>query len=660
MKKAAFFISGLFITLVALSQSYAIDSMKRILRSTSSVDSNKVKICMQLSNEWLKTNPDSALAYAKKSYDLATSANFTGGLADILALQANIYTNMGKYDKAYELYLEALHKYTMLSNYAGMGAVNIGLGQTFDRQDDYSKALIYFQQALEIYKKAGLRNGIANTYMEIGMVHSRVNENEKAILNFQKAAEEALLSHDRKTAITCYNRLSTIYGQMGNYAKALQAVLRAKNLALISGLLPAVAEAYLNLGTAYRDLNNYDSAHISYNMALSYFTQLKNKEGIAKTYDGIGELYFINKDYINATQSIKQSNQYAHDLVNKTILQNNYKALLAIAKAEGKYELATEYFDEILALKDNIFNTEKNISIEKVRSGYELEKKQAEIKELQQDNLDKTHQRNLFIIGFSVVMVSLLAIGYTIIQIKKKNKILERQKIELEELNLVKDKFFSIIGHDLRSPMASILGLLNLLSEDESLTELDKKHLFDKLKLSTSSALETMDNMLAWGMNQIKESKIETREVDVQEITQRVCRFLQQSADNKSVQLINHVNEPVKIWADKDHVEFILRNLVSNALKFSHKNGVVELWATSGNGLKNIHIRDTGTGMAPEQKHKLFEDNKKGSVKGTAGETGSGLGLLLSKQFISKNKGSLSVKSEQGKGSVFTVSLPKV
>lgn len=659
MKKAALLFSGLLISIYALAQTYAIDSMKRILKSTTFVDSNKVKICMQISNAWLKLNIDSALAYANNSYELASTLNYPLYQADARLLQAKICTITGQYDKAYDYNLEAQHKYTRQNNFDGVGRVYIELAKTFDKQDNYSRALRYLQLALSTYTKANIKPGMATSYLEIGKVHSKVNETEKAIINFQKAVDVSSFSSDRTITINAYNLLCKEYDHMGNYDKALQAATRAKNLALISGLLPEVGEANFNLGKAYGNVNNFDSAHYAYKNALSYFTKLHDKAAIAKTYDGIGELYYLNKDFINASQYIKLSNQYALDLGDKNLLQINYNALMAIARADKNYELAIEYIDEILALKDNIYNTEKNISIQKVRAIYELEKKEAEIAELQQDNLDKTHQRNLFIIGFSVVVLSLIALGYSIKQQRNKKIILEKQKKELEELNLVKDKFFSIISHDLRSPMANILGLLQLLSEDHFLSKEEVSMLFERLRFSTSSALETMDNMLVWGMNQIQENTTETKEVDVQEIAQRVCRFLQQSADNKSIQLINHVNEPIKIWADKNHVEFILRNLVSNALKFTHKNGVVELWASSDTANNQIHIRDTGTGMSAEQKHKLFDDTKKGSVKGTAGETGSGLGLMLSKQFLRKNNGSLSVKSEQGKGSVFTVSLPQ-
>lgn len=659
MKKAAFLLSGLLISLYALAQTYAMDSMKRILKSTTYVDSNKVKICMQISNAWLKLNADSALAYANKSYDLASTLNYPLYQADARALQAKICTIIGQYDKAYDYNLEAQHKYIRQNNAEGVGHVYIELAKTFDKQDNYSRALIYLQQALNTFTTANNKPGMALSYLEIGKVHSKVNETEKAIINFQKAVDVSSLSSDRTTTINAFNLLCKEYGNLGNYNKALQAATRAKNLALISGLLPEIGEANFNLGKAYADVNNFDSSMYAYRNALTYFTKLHDKQAIAKAYDGIGELYYMYKDYANATQYIKLSNQYALDLGDKKLLEINYNALLAIAKDEKNYEMGMGYYNEILALKDNLYNTEKNISIQKVRSWYELEKKQAEIATLQQDNLDKTHERNLFIIGFSLVALSLVALGYSIKQLMSKKVILEKQKKELEEVNLVKDKFFSIISHDLRSPMANILGLLQLLSDDHFLSKEEVSTLFERLRFSTSSALETMDNMLVWGMNQIQENTIETKEVDVQEIAQRVCRFLQQSADNKSIQLINHVNEPIKIWADKNHVEFILRNLVSNALKFTHKNGVVELWVSSDTSNKQIHIRDTGTGMSAEQKHKLFDDTKKGSVKGTAGETGSGLGLMLSKQFIRKNNGSLSVKSEQGKGSVFTVSLPQ-
>jgi signal transduction histidine kinase len=203
--------------------------------------------------------------------------------------------------------------------------------------------------------------------------------------------------------------------------------------------------------------------------------------------------------------------------------------------------------------------------------------------------------------------------------------------------------------------MGNILGLLNLITMEGVISEGEKIQLFNRLKLSTSSALETMDNMLAWGKNQIKENKTEINVVNIYEVAERVCRLLSQIADNKSIKLVNQINPTVNIQADKNRLEFVIRNLMSNALKFSHKNSKIEIWTSADDTYINIHVKDFGTGMKRELQEKLFDINKRESVNGTAGETGSGLGLALSKEFVTQNNGDILVNSEPGQGTIFTI-----
>jgi signal transduction histidine kinase len=658
MKKIAIFFTGLLLTFNAKPQSFAIDSMKRILRATTTVDTNKIQLYLQLSKEWAKINADSARAYSEKSFQLASEIKYISGQADARVIQGKLSMESGEYAKAYEYYMEALHKYTILNDETGIATVYSGLGDTYLMQEDYTKALRYLTQSLNAYQKAKSKEGMATTYLKIGTLNFKTYNNDKALQSYEKALNLANSIHHKKIAATAYNNIGTVYSQMGLYNKALTALIRSKNLSLISNMLPSVAEAYKNMGVAYRQLKNYDSSYVSFNIALNFFIQLKNKEGIAKTYQGLSELFVDKRDFTKAKEFITLSNEYASGVKNNPILFENYRILVYVSKSEGDNAAAFNFYDKLLVLKDSLFNAEKVSNIEKLKSGYELEKKQEE-------NTLKTRQRNTLFIAFGVAAVFMILLCFSILQIKRKRKLLleqkselESQKKELEELHVVKDKFFSILSHDLRSPMVNILGLLNIITSDNSISEKDKNMMFESLKSSTTSTLETMDNMLAWGKQQIKDNKSEIEEVNIHEVADRVCRFLKHSADNKAVKFVNHINSDVHIMADNNRLEFVLRNLMSNALKFSHYNSKVELWTSADDTYVNIHVKDFGTGMKKELQERLFDVNKTRSIQGTAGEMGTGLGLILSKEFINQNKGSLLVTSEPGEGTTFTIRHP--
>lgn len=668
MKKIALFIIGFYGSFQVSAQSRTIDSLRSIL--SSSVDSSKVDQYTKISKEWLSVNPDSALIYANKGFDLASTLRYRLGMAEARSIQGKVYLEKGVFAQAYEYYLEALHKYTILNDERGIAEVYVGLGTTYERQENYSRALQYFQKAIILYKKTDSKLGLANAYLNMGIVHSSTDQHQKALTYFQDAVHLAEgPSGDKKIAISIYNNMGRLYASMRQYKKGLHALIRAKNLALIAAQLPSVAEAYLNIGDAYLRLNQFDSSAISFNIALNYFIQLKNTESIARTYHGIAGLNFRQKDFDKARQFIRLSNEFADQIKNNQVKFDNYSLLVDISKASGDYKQAFAYYEKVLSLKDVLLNAEKISSIENIKATYELEKKQETIEELQEENEVKTRQRNYLIFAFSLAATTLVLLAYTFFQIKKNAKLLqeqkkqledqknelEKQKKELEDLHVVKDKFFSVLSHDLRSPMGNILGLLNLITMDGIIGEDEKKQLFNRLKLSTSSALETMDNMLAWGKNQIKENKTEIKEVNIYEVAERVCRLLSQIADGKSIKLVNQINPTVNIRADKNRLEFVIRNLMSNALKFSHKNSRIEMWTSADDIYINIHVKDFGTGMKRELQEKLFDVNQRESVNGTAGETGSGLGLALSKEFITQNNGDILVNSEPGQGTIFTI-----
>lgn len=665
MRQTALLLTALLTFFNVRSQSFTIDSMKRIIRATSSVDTNKVQLYLQLSKEWARINIDSALRYSEKSYQLSSNLKYINGQAEAKLIQAKLNSDLGQYSKAYEFYLNAFDSYALLNSQAGLASVYHGLATTYERQQDYGKALNYLSEALLIYEKSKLRDDIAKTLIQIGSIHFKTGNTSSALSQFEKALQLANSIRNKIVAADAHNAIGNVYSSMGLHKKALAALVKSRNMGLLLNDPVTIAQSNLNIGIAYRELNQHDSSLFNLNAALAYFTEQKNTEGISNTYQALGKIYIDLKQFEKAKEMLAASNMLAAKANDNQQLFDNYNMLLYISKSEADHATALQLYEKLLALKDDLFNDEKAGSIERVKAGYELERKQETINELQKENSLKTTQRNTLFIAFGITALSMILLWISIVQIKRKRKLLIEQKAalelqtkKLEELNVVKDKFFSILSHDLRSPMVNILGLLNIVSTDKNISENDKAMMFDGLKSSTTSTLETMDNILAWGRQQIKDNKSEIEQVNIHEIADRVCRFLQQSADKKSIKIINQINSDVHIMADNNRLEFVLRNLMSNALKFSHNNSKVEIWTSVDESFVNIHVKDFGTGIKKEMQEKLFDVQKTKSSRGTAGEIGTGLGLILSQEFINENNGSLSVTSEPGEGTTFTIRHP--
>ena len=236
---------------------------------------------------------------------------------------------------------------------------------------------------------------------------------------------------------------------------------------------------------------------------------------------------------------------------------------------------------------------------------------------------------------------------------------LEKQKKELIELNATKDKFFSIIAHDLRSPISTLVSLCEILRTDADLLSGKETHeiLFSLHDLS-GNYLKLLDNLLQWASIQTGKIMANPEKFSVVRVIDEVIGFYKILASSKQVNLHSAAEGDINVFADKNMIRTVLRNLVSNALKYTNMGGTVALGVTLLPDMIEVYVKDSGIGMDAETVEKLFKLDQTFSTVGTANEQGTGLGLILCKEFIEKNNGSVHVESEPGNGSTFRFTLP--
>lgn len=230
---------------------------------------------------------------------------------------------------------------------------------------------------------------------------------------------------------------------------------------------------------------------------------------------------------------------------------------------------------------------------------------------------------------------------------------------ELRSLLAEKDKFYSIIAHDLRSPLGSFLQILELI-EDETmnLTESEKKDLLQRMSSSARNSFRLLENLLQWTQMQRGQMKFQPKEVHLLTLVSEVVSLLDEPARLKTIRLINLIPD-IKVYGDPNMLQTIIRNLVSNAIKFTSKNGIIAISAVvSSTQGTIISVRDTGIGMDDEMVNKLFRLDVDTKRPGTSREQGTGLGLILCKDLIEKHGGTIWVESMEGKGSVFNFNIP--
>lgn len=241
---------------------------------------------------------------------------------------------------------------------------------------------------------------------------------------------------------------------------------------------------------------------------------------------------------------------------------------------------------------------------------------------------------------------------------KVKLKLIDKNK-ELEELNTTKDKFFRIIGHDLRSPLSSLLGGLSVLGiEGNQADHESNMQIVSMLKSSVKNGLKLLNNLLEWSSLQTSNFPFQPAQINLKEVIDGNIDLLRNLAMAKSIVVECNIAEEVSVFADENMISSIIRNLVSNAIKFTNQEGKVELLLKQLDGFYEIAVKDSGVGIEKQLMDNMFKLDKTTSTKGTSGEKGTGLGLLLCKEFVEKHGGDLRVETIKGAGSCFYFTIP--
>jgi len=241
----------------------------------------------------------------------------------------------------------------------------------------------------------------------------------------------------------------------------------------------------------------------------------------------------------------------------------------------------------------------------------------------------------------------------------EKNTELDEKNAQLEEVNASKDRFFSIISHDLRSPFVGLLGLTQLISEEFENYSREKIHsIITKLYKSTENLYALIENLLTWSRLQRGMIECHPQPIIMRTAVQRTMAVLTSNAEQKDIELRNVIAPEAVGYMDMKMLDTVLRNLISNALKFTRSNGSITVSAEEHDGMLTIAVADTGIGLGPEHVPKLFQIDSKFTRTGTANERGTGLGLILCKEFVERNGGTIRVESEEGVGTTFFFTAP--
>ena len=423
-----------------------------------------------------------------------------------------------------------------------------------------------------------------------------------------------------------------------------------------------------NIGDIFYELGQTDSAIFYFNKSYEQAKRINNEHRIAIAEYHLGKVHFE----LGNTNLAKEFLTNSH----KTAVKGNYLDLLRdckfllseIEELKGNAEAALVYFKEATALKDSLFNKDEISRFTEITIQL-IQEKEAYEKSLLQENIEiqkisirkgKILRWLLLAVGFLLLIV-LFYIARSRESTKKLNAKLQKSERKIKQSNATKDKFFSILAHDLKSPLAGIVGWSKVLVKDTKLADEDFKKYIQIIHDSSVKTFSLLENVLTWAQSQKGELKFNAEQFNIGFLVNETAALYKEKLRNKKIELTVDLNTDVSVCADINMVKTVLRNLISNAIKFTNTGGSIELVTRlihKDGEFVEISVKDNGVGISPKVQSKLFNVAENLTTPGTENESGTGLGLVLCSEFVQKNKGEIGLESEEGKGSVFYFTLP--
>lgn len=603
-----------------------LNKWQQIKNDTNSL--KKTELLIELGKSLNYSYPDSAIFYYQAAIDTAHKNNLSNQRGRAISGIGGVHYIKGQYDYAMENFMEALEIWKENDYRRGkaVGLNNIGLIQNM--QEHYKQSIKNHKKALKICKSIHDTTLISHNLFNMGISFHALDKYDSALMYAEKAWNITKEAGMPKEGYRIDNLIGNIYADKGEYSKALDVYSKVI------------------------DAENYNNKwELSYAMA-----------GLAKVFKNTGEL---NKSIDYGLRSY----ELAKEVGAKWDKQNITKILSEAFAKKGNYKNAYQYHKLHKKYSDSIFNEERENTINYLR----LKRQESQNKALEKENRLKESRittRNYQLIAGLSGIVALIVVVFLLYRnnylkakfnenLRQKNNEIASKNKKLTESNKSKDMLFRVIAHDLKTPISLVVSYTDVITED--FDEYEREELLDiiqKLNYSSNEGLRLLENLMEWARSQTGAIAYEPQPVNIKKLIEENINLLITNAENKSIKLTSKLESDTYVHADYNLASTVVRNLISNAIKFTPENGEIVIETSSDKNKRIISVTDTGMGIKKEDQAKLFEVNETNKRKGTRNERGTGLGLAICKEFIEKQNGNIWVESEEGKGSTFNFTLP--
>jgi signal transduction histidine kinase len=628
----------------------------------------------KLENE--RRNYDLALNYATQYLEMVMKMKDTIGMSMAYQDMAAVYQRKGSRGLAIDYLIKSQNLEEGLANDERMAGLLRKIGNSYYSLGNSVKAIDYYFKALRKSEQAQSDELMAKCYNNLGYAYREQGDNNQALVYLKKAVLLNQEIKDRDLAALHCNILWNIgstYQNLSDYENASEAYHEAFNLASKWRKKKFIGMSQNRIGRIQLLTDSLISAKESLTSAKTILKHLEANGELAISLINLGELNLKMHNYKLAADYLTQSIVISKELNLLAPKRDAYKLLYQVHEQAGDYKAAFENFQMFKQSSDSLKNEESVRRNTQMAMEYEQSQRQHEREQQQREKDILSMQKLEYERAFSnvLIFVAILLLIATLIsfqayygkkrankEIIRINRFLESQKEDLKKALATKDLFFKIISHDLRAPFSGLIGLPNLLLEkNEEYTTEERAEIIQLMINSASQAHDLSENLLQWALSQTGEIKLTSETCSIKELIILEFANLGDKAIQKHIDLRIETDESLQVKCDMDATRTILRNLITNAIKYSYSGSSVVVRIKREGAIVIVCIEDKGIGMTQDQKDRLFKIVRNGSVKGTNDEKGTGLGLILCKELVELQGGNIWAESEKGKGSKFSFTL---
>ena len=524
-------------------------------------------------------------------------------------------------------------------------------GQMLTYAGDYEDAVPPLDEALRRSQAAGDKETEARTLTQMGIINFFLSDWDRA-LSFYRQAEVLAKEIDNRQGLSIIvNDIANIYQKKHNYRQAIAGYQETLKMQRELNDSATICNTLFNIGTCHEEQHDVEAAQPYYRQAYRIASAIKDAEIYSLSAAHIAKNLMKNGRTAEAMRLFKMAEDLTRASQYKAVRAEVYQVRSMALEQMGDCHGALAYYKKMKLLTDSLQKEDTKKQIEELQIKYKTAERERLVERQQEELQQKNVLQYVLAGGIAVCLVVLFIVN-------RYRRLVRRRNHELREMNNVKDKFFSVISHDLKNPvLAQKNSLTAIVERFGNMTSDDIHGICIELLDSSKSLLDLLYNLLSWSRLQTGRIIYNPTVFPLVDVARDMADLISVQLKEKSLSLNIAIPDDAMVTADRNMISTMVRNLVSNAIKFSYQNGRIDLSAEKTDSRWLVSITDYGIGMTPEVQSSLFRLNVSKSMLGTNGETGSGLGLVVCREIIEHHGSRIQVKSEKGKGSTFSFTL---